>query len=318
MAKSIQEPLRCQRLFCSKARHRFLQRRSLYPADLEFPLFGCTQGKLPCPFFLLNCIFKLIFHFWMRDIISTFFLSFLSRLFRTRNQHLHCIVDKPCPVKNRGRRDIQGCQPSPLSASSDEPWPWCRAALVPGQAVMVVTVAGGRGQEETTHGPASMVTSDHPCPEPQPLRYQPIAGKVICCRASGGVITTHPPRQPGIPVTFVKVYNQNKIRKSQFFNLPCKNWGLLFNPCLLLLIPFVQRLVMKAWLDAKWWIKWSLSEQGLALYFASVSSYADFLKKQPTAVMRIAVTAVSKTGRESTRLKIICITVKKSRITVLT
>lgn len=34
-------------------------------------------------------------------------------------------------------------------------------------------------------------------------------------------------------------------------------------------------------------------------------------KKQPTAVMWIAVTVMSKTKRESTRLKIICRTVKK-------
>lgn len=42
------------------------------------------------------------------------------------------------------------------------------------------------------------------------------------------------------------------------------------------------------------------------------------LKKQPTAVMWIAVTAMSKTRRESTSLKIICRTVKKSKLTVLT
>lgn len=41
-------------------------------------------------------------------------------------------------------------------------------------------------------------------------------------------------------------------------------------------------------------------------------------KKQPAAVMWVAVTGMSKTRRESTRLKIICRTAKKSKLTVLT
>lgn len=153
MAKSVEEPLWYQLLFCSKAEHQSIWLHSLYPHDLKYPRMH-TRRVAPSFYWTILCA-----------TIPTFFLPFLACLFGIRNQHsCCCFVEKSRPTNIRSRRDAQGYQPFLITQTLlRAPWP---AAGVAGERTVsavegesAVTTAGGRGQEESAHGPSGRDTA---------------------------------------------------------------------------------------------------------------------------------------------------------------
>lgn len=202
-------------------------------------------------FFFLNCVFdftcSLPFLFWTCEIISTFFLLFFACLLGIRNQHFFCTLEQSRPISSsrRRRRDAQGSRPflitkiflsAPRSVTGVPGAAGGRAGAGRSGAA-----AAGRGREEIGgRGDKRRSLPWAAAGAAWPRRWKPTPNKMtgdktglqsrLIEHQEGGGGAARPLWQPGILVTFRGVYHQNKIGRSRFFHLPCRNWGLLFNP----------------------------------------------------------------------------------------